>query len=954
MNDSRTDKQISHKNAGKKAYIISHTHWDREWRYPIWQTRQDLERLFSNLLKLLENDPRYRSFVTDSQSVIIEDYLQICPQDRPRIKKLVEAGRIQIGPWYTLPEYYPVDGECIVRNLLIGDRVCKQYGGAMKIGYTTFGWGQPGQMPQIYENFGIDVALGGKNVAATRTRYNEFIWEGVDGTRILASKLGVQGRANFFKFVVIPVVFGKENIGDNWSFDWDSRGVVYHNADAANYWQDYHRVYRNEQDCFDPARVKAAVENVLKTVEGTALPEHTVFFDGGDFTFAQPMLCDIIEQANTLFEDIEFVHCGLDEYVNMLKVHVDTERLDTVKGEWRDGPEPAVSANALAFRSDLKHANKAAQRAIIHCSEPISTVSELLGGRSGRRYLDLAWDYLLKSHCHDSLHGVVQDKTARDTAYRIEQVKELADGVTDSSLRYIIRNIKFDAEQQGIALVLFNPLPFERREIVRAVIDTPRDWNARELTLIDPEHNEVAAELISIEPVKVAVNEEDSRPWPYHAHRHVVEFDAGVIPATGYKSFTVKVKTTLDDSIASWPLPPMKRRSLFNGPGILENEFLRLSLNPNGTFDLYDKENRREYKSLHYFEDSGDAGCGWIRYEPSENRTYTSLTAGAVESWIAGDTEYAGTLAVKTTLNLPIACDKKAGEFDLYASQRWTTTRPFEILSEITLKRNSKRVEITTSFENTVTHHRLRVMFPTYLKDALYADAEGHFIVDRKPIEPVRDGEGRFRPGMCTQPHQYFVDVSDGKSGLMLLNDGLCEYEVAHDESRTIALSLLRSVKMRICTEPRVGSEYPTQNSWFGLGRHKFSYSVCPHAGDWQNAGAYQQARTFTVPLKVVQTNTHRFGTLPLKHSFFSIEGDAQLSCLKKAQDGSTVIIRLYNPSEKTIDARVRCSFDISAAYLVDMNEQRLETLKHEVRSVSLQFGPAKIKTLELEFAGLL
>ena len=26
----------------KKAYVVTHTHWDREWRYPIWENRQYL------------------------------------------------------------------------------------------------------------------------------------------------------------------------------------------------------------------------------------------------------------------------------------------------------------------------------------------------------------------------------------------------------------------------------------------------------------------------------------------------------------------------------------------------------------------------------------------------------------------------------------------------------------------------------------------------------------------------------------------------------------------------------------------------------------------------------------------------------------------------------------------------------------------------------------------------
>jgi mannosylglycerate hydrolase len=930
-----------------KAYIISHAHWDREWRYPIWQTRKDLERMMSNLLNLLEKDSRYKCFVTDSQVVVIEDYLQVRPEEKDRITKLVKNKRMEIGPWYTLPEYYPIDGECIIRNLLKGDRVSKKYGGAMKIGYTTFGWGQPGQLPQIYKNFGIDTVIGGKNIDPSRTKYNEFIWEGCDGTKILTTKLGVQGRANFFKFVVIPVVFGKDNIGNNWKYEWNSQGLIYHNADIENYWQDYHRYFRNEQDAFIPERVKPGIENVLKTTSGTSIPQDAVYFDGGDFTFSQPMLCDIIEQANKDFDNVEFIHCTLDEYASKLKEKIDLNKLSIVKGEWRDGPEPDVSANALAFRSDLKHANKAAQRALINISEPANTIAELLGGENNSAYLDLAWNYLLKTHCHDSLHGVVQDKTSRDTSYRIEQAKELADTVTNSAVKYIIRNIKFPNDSQGISIVLFNTLPFERNEIVKAVIETPIEWQARELFLVDSKGNEIPTTLLSIEPVKLAIDEEDCRPWPYHAHRHFVEFDAGTIPAMGYKCFTVKVKNTLNNQIASWPIPQLKKNSLFKKPNVLENEFLKLTLNSNGTFDLFDKETGKEFKSLHYFEDSGDAGCGWIRYEPANNKTYTSLTS-KVDNWISNDTEFSGTFVTKITMDLPLDCDKKTGEFDLYASSRNHATRPFEIFSEITLKKNSKKIEISTYFENNITHHRLRVLFPSDLTDAVHCDSEGHFIVDHREIEPKRNNEGYYHAGMNTQPHQYFVDVCDGKNGLMLINDGLCEYEVTSDSSRTMALTLLRSTKMRICTEPRVGSEYPNQNSWFGLNKYKFSYSIYPHKGNWQQAQAYQHARTFTVPMKIVQTNMHKFGTMPQEKSFFSINGNLQLSCFKKAQDNGNVVIRIYNPSDKPQKGTLQFDLKIKSAYRINMNEEQIEELKPSGQKINMDLGPGKIETIEV------
>ena len=88
----------------KRGYVIPHTHWDREWRYPIWENRLYLRDLMKELMETLENNPEYKSFLMDGQAVAVLDYLEVCPEDRERLEGLIQNGRIQVGPWYTLPD----------------------------------------------------------------------------------------------------------------------------------------------------------------------------------------------------------------------------------------------------------------------------------------------------------------------------------------------------------------------------------------------------------------------------------------------------------------------------------------------------------------------------------------------------------------------------------------------------------------------------------------------------------------------------------------------------------------------------------------------------------------------------------------------------------------------------------------------------------------------------------
>ena len=91
-------------------HVVSHTHWDREWYKPFQHFRMRLVDLTDGLLKLLETDPEYKVFTFDGQTIVLEDYLEIRPENEERLRKLVNEGRIIIGPWYNQPDEFLISG----------------------------------------------------------------------------------------------------------------------------------------------------------------------------------------------------------------------------------------------------------------------------------------------------------------------------------------------------------------------------------------------------------------------------------------------------------------------------------------------------------------------------------------------------------------------------------------------------------------------------------------------------------------------------------------------------------------------------------------------------------------------------------------------------------------------------------------------------------------------------
>ena len=88
-------------------HLVINTHWDREWRWSQHETQARLKEAVDLLLDTMEADPRFESFLTDSQAAFIDDYLEICPENRARVEALVRDGRLCVGPWYTLPAPRP-------------------------------------------------------------------------------------------------------------------------------------------------------------------------------------------------------------------------------------------------------------------------------------------------------------------------------------------------------------------------------------------------------------------------------------------------------------------------------------------------------------------------------------------------------------------------------------------------------------------------------------------------------------------------------------------------------------------------------------------------------------------------------------------------------------------------------------------------------------------------------
>jgi alpha-mannosidase len=162
------------------------------------------------------------------------------------------------------------------------------------------------------------------------------------------------------------------------------------------------------------------------------------------------------------------------------------------------------------------------------------------------------------------------------------------------------------------------------------------------------------------------------------------------------------------------------------------------------------------------------------------------------------------------------------------------------------------------------------------------------------------------------------VDVNHAGRGLAVLHEGLSEYEVIDDATRSIALTLLRCFG----TAGAPFETYEPDPLAQCQGTQRFRYAVYPHAGDCLEANVPKAAREFTVPVRTAFCTGHT-GTLPWTMAFVQPDDERfQVTCFKLAEDGKSLMLRGYNPFREDLHLGLRCGVPVLSATKVTLEEK--------------------------------
>jgi mannosylglycerate hydrolase len=872
---------------GITVHLISHNHWDREWIFTAKYTNRWLVPFFDNLFKTLYAQADYR-FVLDGQTLIIEDYLAQLPEDETarreqELRKLVGEGRLLVGPAYLQPDWTLVSGEALVRNLMIGHRIADRLGGVMKAGWMLDNFGQIGQAPQIYRGFGIDGVFVWRGVGMDDNQIrSEFLWESPDGSNVLAIYL-----INSYRNAMVLSL---------------TREI--------------------------------AVERILAEVRALrpfATTPNVLLMNGYEQVPWPDDVLPIIDEFNRTVEaDITCKQSTPIEYIETIRRF--NPHLPTLQGYLYSGRYMPVLKGVFSSRNHLKLMNNDCQRELERWAEPFAAVAWLLGAQYPKARLENAWKTLLLNHAHDDMCGCSVDPIARDMEARFGEVFRIAGEIAAESLLTIAGMIDASRFDSLFSIVVFNPSPRERTDVIGFSMELP---DGTESFALKDSRGKTA-------PIQVRKRD---------GNRVDLYLCAESVPGLGYKTYYVVGSEETAESHPTVTASAEERT--------LENETLRVRINDDGTLKVTHKPSGRTYDNLGYFEDGGDAGDTYDHSPPGRDTIVTSKGLQATITLVEP-----GPLMAK--FRVEIAFDLP-DQLDQDRKARGSTTRTFPIVSYVELTPEAKRVEIKTIMKNVVKDHRLRVLFPTGLS-ADHCFAEEPFDVARLPIsEPFSDQlperirelmlAGRYTKPINQHPFQNFVDYSDGERGVAVISRRVTEFEVLPDNG-TIALTLLRSVGWLARSDllTRVGDVGPhifTPEAQC-LGEHLFHYAIFPHTGDWSEEKAHVQAFSHNLRLRAVLKTGP--GSLPDETSFFSLSsegtiGGFRLSALKRSEDGDGVILRFFNTTDQPVRGKVESHWHAGRAFTTNLKEDEQEELKTVDRAVEFETRQKEIVTLKLKIA---
>jgi alpha-mannosidase len=175
-------------------YLVPHSHYDAIWVF----TKEEYFYINIDLIlrKATEFLTKYKDFkFMIEQIYLLEEVERRYPDLFEKIGNYIKEGRIEIADGeYLMSDTMLPNGETLVREILYGKQYVKEkFGVEVPVMWQADSFGLNAQLPQIYRKSKYKYIAFRRGCA--KNNPTEFLWEGLDGTRIISYFLPLGYRA---------------------------------------------------------------------------------------------------------------------------------------------------------------------------------------------------------------------------------------------------------------------------------------------------------------------------------------------------------------------------------------------------------------------------------------------------------------------------------------------------------------------------------------------------------------------------------------------------------------------------------------------------------------------------------------------------------------------------------------------------------------------------------------
>lgn len=814
-------------------------------------------------------------FHLDGYTLLLEDYFEIKPQNKSIIEKLIKNGNLITGPWYCMADEFLTSGEATIRNLLYGTRYAKSLGGCSKVGYLLDQFGHIAQMPQILKGFEIDTAIFARGIQDGTAEHN---WEALNGDSVLGVQL------------------------THW----------YNNAQ-------YLPEDKNEFD--------NKIQNIAKKQLKTLKSSHLILMNGCDHLFSQP---DISKALNNKYKNVFINQSNIDTALNQIYREVDLKKLPKRIGELRDDTDMFILASTLSSRAYLKLQNYKLQNQLEKILEPLASILTI---SKHQNYpfdiLKYCWKTLLKNHAHDSICGCSVDEVHSEMESRFTKVEQTLNQAKNNLISPLQCN-------KNNYLTVVNTsqhthsYPFEAEikiplgPISKDPGEFPKQTNKQinSLELISHDNKKVDFIVLNSSTIDEMALSRYDIPLLQKVQRFQVLINYK-IPGFSSHSLLIKESKTRKEG----------KKIKFSSSTSFENNFYKFNLNKNGTFNLYLKNKKHWFKNQLFFSLEDDAGDTY-RFVQDKNSKSRFFNIKSTD--LSSFRELKNKSIKKISWSISIKEENHLRTIFLLSSKNFPGAN---ITTEITCYKNHEKIDFDTTIDNKNINKRLRIHFPTKLKNkSILCDTQFGVINRKRP--------SGFKNYATVQPLHNFLIHKNKDLNFLFFGGGISEYEIFED-GHGFSITLVRSIDKLSVVPSHSYIQTPEAQCQRKI---NFNFSILASGQDLPPEKPY-----FELSQK---HNLQSFETAK-EFSFtnlIKIQDPIQLSSFKRSEDkNNMLILRLYNPTNKAIkNINISLNFPVKKLYKLNLNEKSIYGIKIKKTSSSteaqeLNINPFSIITIGIQ-----